>query len=570
MRQYHTINLANQQVSTESMDGAQLVRAGRYFIAKTLNEMGVGKVDPLGPDNPLIFSAGPLAGTNFSNANRLSVGCKSPLTGGIKEANAGGNFAFALGQLEIAGFTLTGQSDNWIMIYFKKDGEIEFLDASEYMGMGNFETAEKLHERFGKKVSIGLCGLVGEYQGLMSGIAFSDVDMRPSRLAARGGVGAVMGSKKVKAVIADLNRMPGMHDRKQVMQAVKSYKKQLEEQPAIRTFQEQGTAAVGDYTNTVGGIPVRNFSAGQATDTSGEAKFKLGGDYIRELNLERGGDTTHACMPGCIIQCSNVYVDKDGEEVVSPVEYETIGLMGTNCGLEEPDDLAAMNWVANDLGVDTIELGATIGVLMDAGKGSFGDRAFMEAVMQEIRQGTENGKLYASGTKRVGEALNVSRVPVIKGQAISAYDPRVIEVTGISMQMTAQGADHTAGNLPQYDSKDKPADELVKASLDLQALCATTDSLGFCIFGRSVTLERQDFILQALKDAVGVDLPPDFFPQLGRETLALENQFNRDAGFTSKDDDLPEFFYTDELAPSNQKARFRADDLKAATDNWWA
>jgi len=570
MRQYHTINLANQDVSTETMDGAQLVRAGRYFIAKTLNEMGAAKVDPLGPDNPLIFSAGPLAGTNFSNANRLSVGCKSPLTGGVKEANAGGNFGFALGQLEIAGFTLTGQSDSWVMIYFKKDGEIEFLDASEYMGMGNFETAEKLHERFGKKVSIGLCGLVGEYQGLMSGIAFSDVDLRPSRLAARGGVGAVMGSKKVKAVIVDLNRMPGLHDRKQVMQAVKSYKKQLEEQPAIRTFQEQGTAAVGDYTNTVGGIPVRNFSTGQATDTSGDARFKLGGDYIRELNLERGGDTTHACMPGCIIQCSNVFADKDGAEVVSPVEYETIGLMGTNCGLEEPDDLAALNWVANDLGVDTIELGAMIGVLMDAGKGKFGDRAFMEAVMEEIRQGTEDGKLYASGTKRVGEALNVARVPVIKGQAISAYDPRVIEVTGISMQMTAQGADHTAGNLPQYDSKGKPAEELVKASLDLQALCATTDSLGFCIFGRSVTLERQDFILQALKDAVDVDLPADFFPQLGRETLELENQFNRDAGFTAKDDDLPEFFYTDELAPSNQKARFRADDLKAATDNWWA
>ncbi len=569
MRQYHTIDLAQRSINTETLKGDSLVRAGRYHIAKTLNDMGVAKVDPLGPDNPLIFSAGPLAGTNFSNANRLSVGCKSPLTGGIKEANAGGNFAFALGQLEIAGFTLTGQSDDWVMIYFKKGGDVEFLDAKDYMGEGNFKTAERLHERFGKKISIGLCSLVGEYQGLMAGIAFSDVDMRPSRLAARGGVGAVMGSKKVKAIIADLDRMPSMHDRKQVMQAVKSYRKQLEEQPAIRTFQEQGTAAVGDYTNTVGGIPVRNFSHGQATDTSGEERFKLGGDYLRELNLSRGGDTTHACMPGCIIQCSNVYHDKDGNEVVSPVEYETIGLMGTNCGLEDPDDLAALNWEANDLGVDTIELGATIGVLMDAGKGSFGDPSYMKSVVDEMRAGSDEGRLYASGTQRVGEALDVSRIPVIKGQAISAYDPRVIEVTGISMQMTAQGADHTAGNLPQYDSKGKPAAELVEASLDLQALCATTDSLGFCIFGRSVTLTQQDFILQALKDAVDVELPADFFPALGRETLELEHQFNRDAGFTDKDDDLPEFFYEEELAPSNQKARFRASDLKSATESWW-
>lgn len=569
MRHYHTIDLAQRSVSTETLSGEQIVKAGRYHIAKTLNELAVAKVDPLGPENPLIFSAGALAGTNFSNANRLSVGCKSPLTGGIKEANAGGNFAFAMGQLEISGFRLMGQSDDWVMIHFKKGGEIEFLDASDYLGEGNFKTAARLHERFGKKVSIGLCSIVGEYQGVMAGIAFSDVDLRPSRLAARGGVGAVMGSKKVKAIIVDLDRMPPVHDRKQVMQAVKSYRKQLEEQPAIRTFQEQGTAAVGDYTNTVGGIPVRNFSIGQATDTSGEERFKLGGDYLREQNLSRGGDTTHACMPGCIIQCSNVYADKDGNEVVSPVEYETLGLLGTNCGLDDPDDLAALNWEANDLGVDTIELGAMIGVLMEAGKGSFGDRAFMQGVMDEIRIGSEQGRFYASGTQRVGKGLNVTRVPVIKGQAISAYDPRVIEVTGISMQMTAQGADHTAGNLPQYDSRGKPAAELVEASLDLQALCATTDSLGFCIFGRSVTLTQQDFILKALKDTVDVELPADFFPALGRETLDLENKFNRDAGFTEKDDDLPEFFYTDDLPPSNQTARFRASELKKASEAWW-
>jgi len=189
--------------------------------------------------------------------------------------------------------------------------------------------------------------------------------------------------------------------------------------------------------------------------------------------------------------------------------------------------------------------------------------------MEEIRSGSEKGRFYAQGTKVVGEGLNVKRIPVIKGQAISAYDPRVIEVTGISMMTTAQGADHTAGNLPQYDSKGKPAEELVEASFDMQALCATTDSLGFCIFGRSVTLTQQDFILQALKDAVNVELPKDFFPALGRETMILENKFNQDAGFTSKDDDLPEFFYAETLAPSNASARFRADDLTSATKEWW-
>ncbi len=568
MRHYHHIDLSTRAIRTEELEGEDIVRAGRYLIAKTLTERALGDVDPLSGDNPLIFSAGPFAGTNFSNANRVSVGCKSPLTLGIKEANGGGTFAFALGQLKIAGLTLNGMADDWTLIHFTQAGQIEFHDASEYLGMGNFETAAKLHEHFGKKVSLALCGPVGEYQGLLAGIAFSDVDLRPSRLAARGGVGAVMGSKKVKAIIVDLDRMPPLHERKKVMGAVKQYRKMLDAEPAIQAFQQTGTAMVADYTNHVGGIPVRNFTAGQAMDTD-KGLFKLGGDFLREQNLERGGEQTHACMPGCIIQCSNVYADKDGNEVVSPLEYETIGLLGTNCGLSDPDELAQLNYEANDLGIDTIELGGTIGVLMDAGEGKFGDVAYMQSVLDGLRNGTHAGKLHASGTARVGEALGVARVPVIKRQAISAYDPRVIEVTGLSMMMTAQGADHTTGNLPSYDSKGKTTDELVAVSLDMQVMCAAVDSLGLCVFGRSVTNEHLDFMVQAINDAHGVSLPESFFVELGKETLMLENQFNRSAGFSDTDDELPEFFYTENLPPSDKAARFHADEVNSAASKWW-
>ena len=569
MRSYHHIDLGAQSVRTETLEGEDIVRAGRYLIAKTLNEENIAKVDPLSPENPLIFSAGPFAGTNFSNANRLSVGCKSPLTGGIKEANAGGTFAFALGQLELSGLTLHGASKDWVIIHIKKEGGIDFLDASEYMGEGNFKTAARLHGRFGKKVSIALCGPVGEYEGLLSGIAFSDVDLRPSRLAARGGVGAVMGMKKVKAIIVDLNRMPALHDRKKVMGAVKAYKKMLDAEPAIQAFQTTGTAMVADFTNHVGGIPVRNFTNGRMVDTEQEP-FKLGGDFLREQNIARGGETTHACMPGCIIQCSNVYADENGEEVVSPIEYETIGLLGTNCGLSDPDDLARLNFEANDLGIDTIELGGLIGVLMDEGKGAFGDTAYMQSVLDGLRHGTEDGKLHAMGTARVGEALNAKRIPVIKKQAISAYDPRVIEVTGLTMMMTAQGADHTAGNLPSYDSKDKGTDELVGVSLEIQVLCASADSLGLCIFGRSVTNEQLDFITEAINDAHGTSLETSFYEDLGRQALIHEARFNRDAGFSEADDDLPEFFYSEALPPSDRAGRFHTSDVNEAARHWWS
>ncbi len=560
MRYYHQIDLATKTVTSDELHGEDIVRSGRYLIAKTLLNMGVATVDPLSDANPLIFSAGPFAGTNFSNANRVSVGCKSPLTGGIKEANGGGTFGFAMGQLHIAGFTFHNACDTWQIMHINKEGDISFEDATDFMGMGNFETAEKLHEKFGKKVSLGLCGPVGEYQGLTAGIAFSDVDLRPSRLAARGGVGALMGAKKLKAIVLDLNKMPTLHDRKKVMGAVKEYKKKLDAEPAIQAFQKLGTAMVADYTNHVGGLPVKNFAVGRAVDTDKEI-FKLGGDALRAQNLERGGIQTHACMPGCTIQCSNVYADKDGNEVVSPVEYETIGLLGTNCGLTDPDELAHLNKIANDLGVDTIELGGMIGVLMEAGKGEFGDAKFMQGVLDEMRKGSEEGKLYAQGTAVVGEHFNVARVPVIKRQAISAYDPRVIEVTGITMMMTAQGADHTAGNMPQYDCKGKDANELVGASIDAQIMCASADSLGLCIFGRSVTNTHTDFLTAAMNDAHGIELDDDFYARLGRETLVLENDFNKAAGFTEADDELPAFFYDESLPPSNKAARFHSNEV---------
>ena len=561
MRKYLHFKLDDRTVETEELDGEDVIRVGRHFIAKTLLDCGAATVDPLSPENPLIFSAGPFAGTNFSNANRLSVGCKSPLTGGIKEANSGGTFAFALGQLEIAGLTLHGASEDWVVIRITKDGEITYDDAAPYMGKGNFEAARLLLEKYGEKVSLGLCGPVGEYQGLMAGIAFTDPEGRPARLAARGGVGAVMGSKKVKAIVVDVHKMPTFHDRKAVMGSVREYGKRLSEDKAIDAFTKYGTAMVGDFTNKIGGLPTRNFSAG-TLGAPGE-EFKLGGTFIHDQNTARGGEVAHACMPGCMIQCSNIYADKDGKEIVSPLEYETLGLMGSNCGLDDPDDVARLNDVANDLGVDTIEVGATLGVMMEAGEGAFGDHEFMGKALQDVRQGNERGRMIAQGTSRVGEALGVARVPAIKKQGISAYDPRVIEVTGISMMVTAQGADHTAGNLPGFKAVDKSTEELVDASYEIQTACAAADSLGLCIFGRSVTDVSADLVVKALNDAHGTDLEPSDLVKLGREALAMEWKFNKAAGFTEADDELPEFFYDEALEPTGKTARHHSAEVNA-------
>ena len=562
MRKYLDIHLDTRVIDTKQLTGDDLAKAGRWFIAKTLLDAQVAMVDPLSPQNPLIFRAGPFAGSTFSNANRTSVGCKSPLTGGIKEANGGGTFGYGLGQLHIAGLTLHAASAEWVVIHLAKNGSISFDDASPYLGAGNFEAARMLHAKYGKKTALALCGPVGEYQGLLAGIAFSDIDNRPSRLAARGGVGAVMGSKKVKAIVCDLDRTPKFHDPKGVRDSVKEYSKMLLADSVVTGFYAAvGTMGMADFQNLTGGLPTRNFSSGQFADARLGDVFKMGGDYIGPLNKSRGGEQTHSCMPGCTIQCSNVYFDADGKEVVSPVEYETLGILGTNCGIGDPDQLAALNYLANDLGIDTIETGATLAVLMEAGLAKFGDAHFMGQALGEIRMGTANGKLWAQGTARVGEHYGVQRVPVIKKQAISAYDPRVVEATGISMMATAQGADHTVGNLPRLKTRTMSLEELLILSLQDQVKVAATDSLGLCIFGRTVTTTQLPFIVNAINAANGTTLTEEFFYVLGREALRMEHEFNRLAGFSDKDDELPRFFYDEPLAPTNQTARFHGADV---------
>jgi aldehyde:ferredoxin oxidoreductase len=430
------------------------------------------------------------------------------------------------------------------------------------MGKGNVAAAEMLKAKYGKKITYALCGPVGEYQGLIAGITFPDKDMRPARLAARGGVGAVMGSKKVKAVVADLDKIPTFDDPKKVNAGIKDYAKWLQADPFVKNFYAAlGTMGMADVQNQMGGLPVRNFSAGQLADASKGEKFKLGADYIGPLNTSRGGEQTHACMPGCVIQCSNVYHDANGKELVSPVEYETLGLLGSNCGLTEPDDLAQLNFICNDLGVDTIETGATLAVLMEAGLGAFGDARFMADCLGELAGGTEKGRLWAQGTARVGAHYGVRRTPVIKRQAISAYDPRVVEATGITMMVTAQGADHTAGNLPRLKTREMDVDTLMNQSLLQQTRVAANDSLGLCIFGQSVTNPNTEFLTAAINAAHATNLTPEFFEALGRDTLRLEWEFNRQAGFTERDDELPAFFYEEPLPPTNQTARFHAGDV---------
>ncbi|WP_018112383.1 aldehyde ferredoxin oxidoreductase C-terminal domain-containing protein [Thermus igniterrae] len=553
------LDLKEKKAYWQEVSPEEVAMGGRYRTAKLLLEGEAYRFDPLAPENPLVFAVGPLAGTGFSNANRTSVGTRSPLTLGIKEANGGGTFGYALGQMRLSHLVLEGRSPEWVVLRITRTGEVFFDPAEGLLGLGNFQAAERLFAAYGRRIAFALLGPVGEYGGLLAGIAFSDTDGRPSRLAARGGVGAVMGAKRVKAIVLEVPGKVEVADKPKVLEAIRRYAQLLREDPLVMQFYNAiGTMGMADFQNAFGGLPVRNFREGRLAPAEA---FRMGGQYIAPLNKARGGKHTHACMPGCVIQCSNVIVDEGGEEVVSPLEYETIGLLGTNCGLQDPDQLARLNRLANDLGIDTIETGASLALYMEKGLAPWGDYAFMEARLQALYTPDEEARLLAQGTARLGEALGVARVPVIKRQAISAYDPRVVEATGVTMMITAQGADHTAGNAPRLETRAMGVGEVLEASYQAQVNAAANDALGLCVFGGSVTNKQVDFITQSVNAALGTGLTPRFWTELGEAVLRLEHRFNHLAGFTHEDDRLPAFFYQEPVPPKGYTARFRPEDL---------
>jgi aldehyde:ferredoxin oxidoreductase len=270
---------------------------------------------------------------------------------------------------------------------------------------------------------------------------------------------------------------------------------------------------------------------------------------MRDMLLNRGGEaeTSHACMAGCIIRCSNIYADAGGKAVVTPLEYETVGLLGSNLGIDDLDIIAEMNAELNDLGLDTIEIGASLGVAAEAGLMEFGDGGRALELIHEIREGTALGRILGSGAGTAGKVLGVERVPVVKNQAMSAYDPRTVKGTGVTYATSPQGADHTAGLTIRADIDHLSPEGQVEVSRAAQFKMAGYDAIGGCTFaGFGVGLAPH--VMSAfLNSRYGWDTGENILVELGKECLQLEREFNKLAGFTPADDRLPEWMTREQL-----------------------
>lgn len=565
MSKFLRVNMTNLTAKLEDVPSKYRLMGGRGLTSAITCDEVPPTCHPLGPNNKITIAPGIVTASGAPTAGRLSVGAKSPLTGGIKESNAGGVAADKLARIGIKAIIVEGQPKEkgkfWVLKVDKSGAEL-MPAAAEWVGKGLYEAYPKMLKKFGDKVGIISIGVAGEKLMAMSGICVNDPENRPSRYAGRGGLGAVMGSKGLKAIVVDdaggaslplANKEAFDSGRKKLTDALLQHDV-TKPGGGLNTY---GTAVCVAVINEAGALPTRNFSSGRF-----EGASKISGEMINETCKKRGGvgQTGHRGCSGCIIQCSNVYPKEDGTELVSCLEYESLWSFGANLGIDSLDVIGELIRLCNDYGVDTIEAGATIGVAMEAGLAKFGDGKKAIELMHEIGKDTPLGRIFGGGTALTADTFGVVRCPTVKRQAMPAYEPRAIKGIGVTYATSTMGADHTAGYTiaPEIFGVSGKVDQFIVEKADMsrnfQYATAFLDSTGHCLFITFATLDIAsglEGMVEECNGVLGTNWTVDDIGRIGGDIVKMERAFNEAAGFTNLDDRVPEFMRYEKLPPHN-------------------
>lgn len=519
---------------------------GRGLVAKIMNKEVAPGIDPLGAENKLIIAGGPLAGTIAPQLGRISVGGKSPLTLGIKEANAGGPAAQKLDKLGIRAIIVEdiAPEGKFYCLKVSKDEAI-LVSADEYRGMKNYKLVEELYKKYDRKSAIISIGIGGERGYKSASVSLTDILGDPCRSAGRGGLGAVMGSKGLKAIIIDDSGTPpvDMANKFLFRETVKSWVATLKKDITCGLLSEFGTPLAVASNSYQGTMPANNYSSGRP-----EGFQKVTGEVIKQNVWQRGG-RMHGCMQGCVVQCSIIYNDANGNRLTSAYEYEGVAMLGTNLGITDLDAIARLKFMCDDLGIDLIEVGSSLSVAASVGKMKMGDVESAIRLVEEIEQGTEFGYVLGNGVVSTAKAVNVSRIPAFKGQSIPAHDPRAVKGVGVTYATSPMGADHTAG-LTYRIAQQKTGQ--IANSLRFQIQAATCDTLGYCI--NSIPGGQASiyvFLAELLNARYGSNLTADDVFEIGKQTLKDELKFNEGAEFSKIYERYPAFVRTEALSPTN-------------------
>jgi aldehyde:ferredoxin oxidoreductase len=547
------VNTRNGNITTQEATEEEMRWGGRLLISKFLLREVPPTCDPLGRFNKLIIAPGLLGDTIVTTTGKFSVGGKSPLTHGVKESDVGGEAGKKIARLGIKALVLEDLPEKSApRVVTITSNELRLSEFPELRGMFVSETIRLLREKFDPQVGIICIGPAGEMKMTGAGVAVSDVNDVQIRYAARGGLGAVMGSKGIKAIVVDDSGAvsPPVFDDALLREASKTLAQAILEDPKTENRHKYGTPAIMMVANELGLLPTRNFSAGQF-----EKVEDISGERIAEVITQRGGEGRSGtpCLRGCVIACSNVFPDPSGKKTVASIQYENIVLLGPNCGIGDLDDIAELNHLCNEVGVDAIETGAAIGVAMEAGAIPFGDAKGAKDLIRQIGQGTYLGRILGNGVVITGKILGVRRVPAVKGQAIPGYDPRALKGNGVTYVTSPMGADHTAGNTFELARTINPLgiENQVESSRRLQLRVAILDTMGLCIFTRPPFVKRPDLFALFLKGRYGWDLTYEGVKKIGIDALETEREFNRRAGVSEEFYDVPEFMREERLPPTN-------------------
>lgn len=554
------INLSTGEIKVEKLDLelAHKFIGGRGLGTKILYDEGVATVEPLSPENKLVYITGPMTGAAAPSTGRYMVVTKSPLTGMIACSNSGGIWGAKLKHAGWDAIIVEGQAPEWTYISIEDD-KIQLLDAREYLGMMSEEMDTKLKEKHGPTASVLNIGPAGEKQVLLAAI-MNDKD----RAAGRSGVGAVMGSKKLKAIVVKSSRikLDNIADEEALKEATKKAMDVLMANPVTSSGLKQlGTAILVNIINNVGSLPTKNWQESyyeQAEDISGEA--------LAEKYLVRPG----ACYR-CPIACGRI-INVNGHVTGGP-EYEPLWAYGANCGNNDLNVIDECNMLCNEYGLDAISTPCTIAAAMELyQRGAIKEedcagvplewgstKALVEWTKRMGNPETELDWLMSSGSARLCEHYGMPEISMsVKKQEMPAYDARGIQGIGITYATSNRGGCHVRGymispevlGLPQQLDRTVTDDKAAWAKT-FQDLTAVIDSMGHCLF-TSFAMGAQEYT-DLLNAATGTNWTVEQVLEIGDRIYNIERMFNKAAGMKPEDDRLPKRLLNDPIVNGPSK-----------------
>ena len=554
------INLTTGEIKTEplDLDMAHKFIGGRGLGTKILYDEGAATVDPLSPENKLVYITGPMTGSATPSSGRYMVVTKSPLTGMIACANSGGIWG---AKLKFAGWDaliVEGKAPEWTYINIEDD-KIELLDAREYLGVMSEEMDEKLKAKYGEQASVLSIGPAGENQVLLASI-MNDKD----RAAGRSGVGAVMGSKNLKAIVVKANRrqLDNIADVDALKEATKRSLKILADNGVTgQGLRSYGTAVLVNIINNIGSFPTKNWQESYYPNADA-----ISGETLAEKYLVKAG----ACYR-CPIACGRI-ISHDGKTVGGP-EYEPLWAYGGDVGNDDLHVIDECNRLCNEYGLDAIGVPCTIAAAMELYQRGYikedecggvpltwgSTEALIEWTKRMGAPKTRLERLMSSGSARLCEAYGHPEYSMsVKKQEIPAYDARGIQGIGINYATANCGAAHVRGYMisPEVLGLPEQLDRTVtegKAGWTkiFQDLTAVIDSMGNCLF-TSFALGAPEYA-DMLNAATGTTWSVEQLLEIGDRIYNIERMFNKAAGMKPEDDRLPKRLLTEPIVDGPSK-----------------